>query len=221
MITHAKNGAVRIPIEKIFPEEGYQPRLKGLEVKHVGLFLNSEPGSWPPLVVAPKQDGYAIIDGFHRYEAAKRLGLQELLCRIEPSAGYPEAFEANVRHGLPLSLEDRKAYARWLYEHERPNGARLSYREIGRRCGLSDKTAKSAVEGTDAENPRPAREALDPEERLLRSVEKIVYFDEQVPGKWYVRHYIGFFEEGYQREVAESFARFGRSLVEGAKPYLR
>ena len=44
--------------------------------------------------------------------------------------------------------------------------------------------------------------------------------DEQAPGKWYVTHYIALFDVDYQRDVAESFAEFGRSLVEGAKPYL-
>lgn len=221
MTTHAETGAIRIPMDKIILDEGYQPRLKGLEEKHVQLLLHSEPGTWPPLVVAPEEDGYTIIDGFHRYEVAKRLGLKDLPCHVKPSAGYPEAFEANASHGLPLSVEDRKAYARWLYEYERPNGQNISYREIGRRCGLSDKTAKAAVEGTDAENPRPSSEAPVPQERLLRSVEKIVYFDEQVPSGRYVGGYIALFEEDYQREVAESFAEFGHSLVEGAEPYLR
>jgi len=220
MTTHAETDAVRIPMDKIFSEERYQPRTKGLEERHVRLLLSSDSVAWPPLVVTPVDGGYAIIDGFHRYEAARRLGLTELTCQLAPSAGYPEAFEANVRHGLPLSVEDRKAHARWLYENETPDGNRLSYREIGRRCGLSDKTAKSAIE-EGAENPRPTREAPDCEERLLRSVEKIVYFDELVPSRWYVREYIALFEEEYQREVAESFAEFGRSLIEGAKPYLR
>lgn len=221
MTTHAETGAVRIPLTKIVADEGYQPRLKGLKGQHLELLISTDPGAWPPLVVAPQEDGYAIIDGFHRYEAAKRLGLKELPCQVRPSAGYPEAFDANAQHGLPLSVEDRKAYAQWLYEYERSNGQRLSYREIARRCGLSDKTAKAAVEGRGAENPRLSREAPDPEERLLRSVEKIVYFDEQMPSKRYVGEYIALFEENYQREVAESFAEFGRSLMEGAEPYLR
>lgn len=220
MSTHAETRAVRIPIDRIFPDERYQPRMKGLVDEHVRLLLSSDPVTWPPLVVTPEKGGCAIIDGFHRYEAAKRLGLKELACEIKPSAGYPEAFEANLKHGLPLSLNDRKAYARWLYENETLEGKRLSYREIGRRCGLSDKTAKAAIE-IGADFPRPTREAPDPEERLLRLVEKIVYFDEQVPSRWYVREYITLFEEDYQREVAESFTEFGRSLVEGAKPYLR
>src|SRR5215211_7126833 len=102
MSTHADAGAVRIPIDTIFPDEGYQPRLKGLEVKHIRLLLTSDPDTWPPLVVTPKEDGYAIVDGFHRYEAARRLGLTDLPCQVRPSAGYPDAFEANIKHGLPL-----------------------------------------------------------------------------------------------------------------------
>src|SRR5215208_5692953 len=175
MSTHTETETVRIPIDQIFPAEGYQPRLKGLEEKHIRLLLTSDPATWPPLVVTPKEGGYAIIDGFHRYEAAKRLGLGDLPCQVESSAGYPEAFAANIKHGLPLSLEDRKAYARWLYDHETANGEKLSYREIGRRSGLSDKTAKAAIEGKGAENPQPDREASDPVERLLRLVDKTIY----------------------------------------------
>lgn len=211
---------VRVPIDSIFSDEGYQPRTKGLEEKHIRLLLTSDPAAWPPLVVTPEDRGYAIIDGFHRYEAARRLGLKELDCEVRPVAGYSEAFQANLKHGLPLSIEDRKAHARWLYEYERKDGNRLSYREIGRRCGLSDKTVKAAIEGKGAENPQSDSYTLYPEERLLRSVEKIVYFDEQVPSNRYIAEYIALFEEEYQRDVAESFLEFGRALIEGAKSYL-
>jgi hypothetical protein len=221
MSMRAETGAVRIPIDKIFPDEGYQPRLKGLEEKHLKLLLTSDPDAWPPLVVTPREDSYAIVDGFHRYEAARRLGLRDLLCQVRPSAGYPEAFAANIKHGLPLSLEDRKAYARRLYEHESANGERLSYREIGRRSGLSDKTAKAAIEGKGAEDPQSNREAPDPMERLLKLVDETVYFDEVIPSELDVRDYIELFKEEYQREVAESFVAFGRSLIAGARPYLK
>ena len=119
--------AQKILLHKLHADERYQPRIAGLDEKHIKLLLASDPDTWPPLLVTPNDvGGYDIIDGFHRFEAAHRLGLKELLCIVQAGAGYPEAFEANQRHGLPLSLEDRKDFARWLHEQSPTTLASIS-----------------------------------------------------------------------------------------------
>ncbi len=211
----------QIPLHKLRADEQYQPRMNGLSERYIQLLLASDPGEWPPLMVSPNgAGGYYIIDGFHRYEAARRLGLKEVRCVVQEAAGYPEAFEANLRHGLPLSLEDRKAYARWLYHNALPRGQSLSYREIARRSGLSDKTVKAAIEG-DAENPQSNRVQRDPIDRLLTAIDRTVYYNGQIPSASTIAAYIELFDEQYRLDVAGSFAKFGRSLIDAGEPYLR
>ncbi len=210
-----------IPLGRLRADDQYQPRMNGLSEEHMQLLLESDPNTWPPLMVSSNRDGgYNIIDGFHRYEAARLLGLKAVGCRVEEGAGYPEAFEANLKHGLPLSLEDRKAYARWLYRYELSGGQRLSYREIGRRSGLSDKTVKAAIEG-DAENPQSNRVQRDPIDRLLTAIDRTVYYNGQIPSASTIAAYIELFDEQYRLDVAGSFAKFGRSLIDAGEPYLR
>jgi len=236
MSAHVETGAVRIPIDKVFSDEDYQPRMKGLEEKHVRLLLTSDPGTWPPLVVTPEEGGYAVIDGFHRYEAARRFGLKDLPCQVKPSAGYPEAFEANIKHGLPLSLEDRKGYARWLYEYERPNGERLSYREIGRRCGLSHHTVKAAISGENSSGQyaHSYREEKDPMEKLVSLLYKGYrdgtgtsligsLFSKKTPQQQrveYVRKVLSSYEPEDRSGIARALSELGSACLEASKPYL-
>ncbi len=210
-----------IDLHRLRADERYQPRLNGLNGRHLALLLASDPAAWPPLVVSPHRDGgYRVVVGFHRFEAARRLGLDRIGCVVVEGAGYREAFEANLSHGLPLSIEDRKEYARWLHHDGVTSGQSVSYREIGRRTGLSDKTVKTAIEG-DAENPQSDRRQRDPIDRLLATVDRTVYYNGQMPSPSSIANYIQLFDEEYRQDVAQSFARLGHSLIEAAEPYLR
>ncbi len=156
----ARDAAQMVPFAQLVPDEDYQPRSGGLDVAHVALLAASDPATWPPLLVSPIGDGrYNIIDGFHRHAAAQRLGLDVLPCLVDEGAGYPEAAAANLRHGLPLSLADRKDYAVWLRKHE----PHLSQRQIASRTTLSQPTISRLL--GDAlqpdSNESPADGALD------------------------------------------------------------
>ncbi len=132
------NQTLDLPLDALAPDEGYQPR-EGLDPDHLERLRCSDIADWPPLLVSPVSDeapGYFIIDGFHRYQVAKERQLQTIRCTILPDAGYEEAFAANLKHGLPLSMQDRKAYASFLHEHY----PEMSTREIARKAGLSQST---------------------------------------------------------------------------------
>lgn len=156
-----------LPLLALVCDDEYQPRTGGLDKDNLERLAASDPTHWPALLVSPLGAGrYVIIDGYHRYEVAQRLKLDTLDCQIADNAGYPEAAEANLRHGLPLSVQDRKDYARYVHEQE----PRLSYRELGRRCGLSDKTVKAALRD-DADNPQSGRKfAPNVAARLVRQL---------------------------------------------------
>jgi hypothetical protein len=141
--------AVELPLQLLRDGElddgtVFQPRVRGLSEEHLERLRASEPDRWPPLIVTPRPDGYYdVVDGFHRLSVARERGLASLPCNVVTGAGYPEAVEANLRHGLPLSREDRKEYARWL-RREYPS---WSYRQIGEKCSLHHETVKAAIEG--------------------------------------------------------------------------
>lgn len=214
---------VPIPLDRLIPNADYQPRGGGLSESHVRLLMESDPAGWTPLLVSPADDGrYDVIDGFHRLEAAGRLGLTTLACAVAPGAGYPEAVAANLAHGLPLGMTDRKDAARWHAE----NAPGLSYREIGRRCGLSDKTAKRAVEeGPGAESPQSGP---DPIRSLVRAAYR-AYSDGAARSLFgfgkgaspaAFRRRIEEYDDDDRPKVAAALAAFGRAIVAAADTYL-
>ncbi|MGC8669489.1 MAG: ParB N-terminal domain-containing protein [Chthonomonadales bacterium] len=130
-----------VPIRQIAVDVSLQPRVGGLDGAHVQE-LEEAPAGWPPLVVVKQGAGYLLIDGFHRLAAAQNLGMERVAVRIveAPPDGDLRslAFQMNAVHGKPLSLADRRAYARYLLQQD----AELSDSEVGRRSGLAQQTVK-------------------------------------------------------------------------------
>lgn len=147
---------MHVPLDHIVLDTSYQPRGVGdgtegeesLDTEHLERLLASDPGEWPPLLVTPSEGdprSFILLDGWHRYKVASLFKLVALPCQIVEHGGLEEAFEANLRHGLPLKRVDRKAYAHVLHDVY-PD---LPYREIGRRVGLDPKTVKTALTDTE------------------------------------------------------------------------
>lgn len=235
MTTHSNaipNSEVVVPLDRLIADERFQPRTNGKDEQHLKLLLASDPATWPPLLVTPSETGeYLIIDGFHRYAAAQRLGMKELPCSMLYGAGYDAAFAANLKHGLPLSIDDRKAYARWVHEHY-PD---LSYREIGRRCSLNDKTVKAALMDAGAENPRAGRGVrtnTDPIIKLMTLAVQAVqdgtgtsklaqFFSRKTDRQQraaYVSTVLSSIEDDQQYDVAEALYAFSLALYDATQP---
>ena len=111
-------------------------RAAGLDVAHITTLAELAP-SWPPIVV--RRADHSVIDGQHRIAAAARLGLTTLPAVLFDGTAddaYVEFVRCNVGHGLPLSLDERRAaVARIL--RTRPE---RSDRSIAALCGVSPKT---------------------------------------------------------------------------------
>lgn len=205
--------AVLIPLDRLVPDDYFQPRFGGLSEEHVKLLMQTDPATWPPLVVTPNDSGgFDLIDGFHRYHAARRLDLSALSCRIDPDADYFTGVAANVTHGLPLSMADRKEAARWLAEHE----PQLSYRDIGRRVGLNHETVKRAL--TEPERAARPSTATDPVARFVRQVYRFVERGDL--GSASLRREIATYDAASQPDIATALNEFGRACVAAAAPYL-
>lgn len=223
MTSHAIE-TVLLPIHLLRANEEYQPRYGGLVERHVRLLMQTDPATWPPLLVVPNDDGlFEIIDGFHRFEAATRLGLPALPCRIDPDADYPDAVLANIHHGLPLHPNDRKLAARHLADLD-PS---LSYREIGRRTGLNHETVKRAIEVAETGQRQPASPP-DPIARLVAQVHRT--YSGGHGRTWFgfghdgnakpFRRAIEAYSDEDRKAIAQAVLAFGHACVAAAQPFL-
>lgn len=189
-----------VPIDSLVLDFRVQPRVDGLRESHVRALVEAlrSGAVLPPLLVTPHPDGrrYTVIDGAHRLEAFRRVGLQTVQVVVRDSADFWDAFIANQRHGFPLTVEDRKRAARWLHEH-RPE---LSVREIARMVGLGASTVQDVLSGRRRESgggglvQRP-----NPWRRFLQALVKL-----------YTRR-------GHEQDFVQRLAEALVDLVEGQK----
>jgi hypothetical protein len=128
-----------LPLNDIVAAPELQPRVSGIDLQHVRK-LEPVHSHWPPLKIVNRNGRYLLVDGFHRYAAAQKLGLEQVSVTVlevsETEDLHALAFALNASHGSPLKLSDRRAFAgRLLRSH--PD---RSDREIGRQSGLVQPT---------------------------------------------------------------------------------
>ncbi|MFC5659889.1 ParB/RepB/Spo0J family partition protein [Streptomyces nogalater] len=112
------------------------PRLAGEDERHARRLAESET-EWPPILV--HRSTMHVIDGMHRLRAAKEKGWHSIKAEFfdgTAEAAFVEAVRANIRHGLPLSLEDRRSAAERIVASRQD----MSDRAIAECTGLSTKT---------------------------------------------------------------------------------
>ncbi|MFF5935582.1 ParB N-terminal domain-containing protein [Streptomyces sp. NPDC012508] len=125
------------------------PRLGGVSREHVELLAQR---AIEPVLV--HRGTMRVVDGMHRLHAARLRGETEIPVRFLDGPDrevFIHSVSANVSHGLPLTLKDRKAAAgRILASH--PD---LSDRAIARITGLSPKTVSAVRRTSPEEVPQP------------------------------------------------------------------
>jgi hypothetical protein len=149
---------------------GLYLRHGGTNAVHVKLLIDAAGATeLPPILV--QQNGWRVIDGLHRLEAAKRRGDHSINVRFldcTDSEALVLAIKSNVSHGLPLSKADRVSGAkRVLSAH--PD---WSDRVIAGITGLSSKTVGSIRRGsTDGSHLESKRLGRDGRRRPLTAGE--------------------------------------------------
>ena len=111
-------------------------REAGLNEEHVQRLV-ALAGHWPPILV--NRVRRSVIDGAHRVEAARILGLDRIEAWYfdgEPDEALIEFVRRNVHQGLPLTLRERKRAA----EHVLTAYPEWSDRRIAELCAISPKT---------------------------------------------------------------------------------
>jgi ParB-like chromosome segregation protein Spo0J len=131
-----------VPVAEL--DLSHSPRSEGENGEHIRVLAESQ-AELPPIVV--QRGTRRVIDGVHRVRAARLRGEAVIRARWfdgDDASAFVLAVRLNVRHGLPLSLADRKAAGtRILCEQEG-----WSNRAIASAVGLSPKTIAALREAT-------------------------------------------------------------------------
>ncbi|WP_425247266.1 ParB/RepB/Spo0J family partition protein [Streptomyces sp. NEAU-NA10] len=159
----------RVRIEELLPADS--PRLNGVDPAHVQR-LADVLTSLPPILV--HRSTMRIVDGSHRVAAAALKGQDSVEVHYfdgPEKDAFLRSVSANIAHGLPLSVSDRKAAAeRILRSH-----ADLSDRAIGMHTGLDPKTVAAVRRSSTVEaqqsNTRMGSDGRD--HPLDRTLERI------------------------------------------------
>lgn len=125
---------VLVAVESLLP--AHSPRMHGINEDHARLLAQSET-PLPPILV--QRHTMRVIDGMHRLRASQINGNGSIRARLlddDDQAAYLRGVTANIRHGLPLSLAERRAAAIRLLEMY----PHWSDRSLGQAAGLSGKT---------------------------------------------------------------------------------
>jgi ParB-like chromosome segregation protein Spo0J len=126
-----------VSIGSLLPADS--PRLLGIDEEHIRRLAEMET-TLPPILV--HRETMRVIDGMHRLRAAMLTGKGEIQVEFfdgSEEEAFIQSVRANIVHGLPLTLADRRAAAaRILSTHPH-----LSDRAIGAYTGLSDKTVSA------------------------------------------------------------------------------
>ncbi|MFD8639353.1 helix-turn-helix domain-containing protein [Streptomyces zaomyceticus] len=144
-----------MPIESLLPADS--PRLEGLNEGHVRALAESGAAFEPILV---HRTTGRVVDGMHRLRAAVLRGEHRIAVRHVDGAAadlFIRSVQANIGHGLPLTLGDRKAAVlRILMTHPH-----WSDRAIAAVTGVSPKTV-GVVRGKRSTEESPQSNPLDP-----------------------------------------------------------
>lgn len=123
---------------------------EGINKSIVNIYENSF-NDLPPIDVfwIEGKDGWWLVDGWHRYEAAKNLGKKQIEVN-EHQGTFDDAkefsFDSNLKHGQPLTLNERKEAAKLkLIRH-----TERSDNWTGEDCGIADHTVRRLREDLEA-----------------------------------------------------------------------
>jgi hypothetical protein len=115
---------------------GLSPRHIGQDERHIRVLMERF-GDLPPILVFGAT--LEVIDGVHRTLAARRLGHATICARLYSGTreeALVEAVRANISHGKPLSMDERRSAARRLLIANPDWSDRL----IAGWCGISPRT---------------------------------------------------------------------------------
>lgn len=145
--------ATLVSVDSLLP--GDTPRIKGIDITHAEMLADLET-DLPPILV--QHSTMRVIDGMHRLYAAKRRGREKICvqfcdCDEDEDEVFVLAVAANIRHGMPLTVADKRAAAARILR-TRPDA---SDRWIAQVSGLAAGTVAAIRQANMGLLPEPAR----------------------------------------------------------------
>ena len=132
--------------------------MRSLDEGHVEQLVESDQDEWPPILVTCCVEGYIVIDGYHRWEAAKAKQSFRISATCQAYADehavIEAAFRANLSHGLKANIQTRGDYAYWLHV----TFPDLPQEEIARRANMSQGAVSKAITLRDKASARALKE---------------------------------------------------------------
>ncbi|MEV5885329.1 ParB N-terminal domain-containing protein [Streptomyces sp. NPDC052020] len=162
-----EDDVIDVPVRLLRP--GDSPRSAGSSMEHAQM-LARVGADLPPILV--HRPSMRVIDGMHRFEAAQIRGEETIKARFvdgDEEQIFVLAVEMNTKHGLPLTLADRKAAARRIITAN----PHWSDRAVAAKAGLSHKTVGALRRATGEIPQLPSRVGLDGRARAVRPREQV------------------------------------------------
>lgn len=158
---------VEVPISWLVPADS--PRFGQPDAQHE-IALAQIDEHLPPILV--RRSSMRVIDGMHRLGAAARRGDRTIrVCFFDGSEddAFVLAVSSNTRHGLPLTMAERRAAAERILR-ARPE---MSNRSVARIAGLAAKTVAAIRRTSGVDVPQSsARVGCDGRWRPLHPAER-------------------------------------------------
>lgn len=133
-----------LQIKELVLDNEYQKRVNGINMETVEEYAVAigHGESFPPITVFDTEDGYIVVDGFHRVAAYRISDYDSILCDVKIGTiqeAYDYArFEANRRNGMRLSKSDQTKIVEEVIRD--PRFSQTSSRELAELIGVSNST---------------------------------------------------------------------------------
>lgn len=139
-----KSAEFCLPVSEIRTDGGTQPRARlNLEVVDEYAEAMLEGADFPPVTVFYDGESHYLADGYHRYEATKKIGSSTIAIDLRQGTRREAVLYsvgANASHGLRRTPEDKRRAVETLLRD--PEWNEMSENAIAKICKVDNKTVK-------------------------------------------------------------------------------
>jgi ParB-like chromosome segregation protein Spo0J len=184
--------------------------MRPLDQAHVQQLAESDQATWPTIQVTRCDAGFIVIDGNHRWAAA-RLKQAELIlasCKTytDERAVIDTAFRANLTHGLKANMTTRGDYAYWLHV----TFPSFPQEKIAERAGLTQGAVSKAIAKRERALQQ-AQEPVDPREQRRMARRAVVRLTKE--SERFFNEMAAFPDDELPALLAESLKEPGRTAL--------
>lgn len=170
---------MHLSLDKITIDAGTQARA-ALKKETIADYAEAmrEGAEFPPCLLYHDGDKYYLVDGFHRYFAAKKIKAPSILVTTVPGTlqeAIEKSWSVNDKHGLPRTRDDKRKAVVSALATDAHRGK--SDREIAKLCGVTHpfvasikkelEEGKPKVDTNPPPAPVPKQEEQEPDENAV------------------------------------------------------